>query len=164
MQWELHSSRIPGTRLEVPDTSVEQLISWESLGSVAPRVSARSFVFLMQCGKQKWFWALLVILLSFESYFVRELLAALFFFTVFYIFLVALAALYLLMDHVLYCGALWIASLGRSFYFLLHHHLMRPVGVPSLSKNRALDSAQELSHAQARAIKRSGQWFSFNTK
>jgi hypothetical protein len=136
---QLHTSRIFSTRLEVAATT--------PLGSAAPDVRAKSIAFLMQCWKRKWIWALLVVVLSFESFFVRELLAGLCFFTIVYVFLAALAAIYLLIGHVLYCGALWAASRGRSFYVLLHHHVPRPSGVPSLSKSRALDSGQELGRA-----------------
>jgi hypothetical protein len=48
---------------------------------------------------------------SFESYFVRELLAALFFFTVLYVCLVALIARYLVIDHVVH---LELLGPGRS--------------------------------------------------
>ena len=136
MNGQLHRSHISSTRLEVGATT--------SLGSAAPDVRAKSIAFLMQCWKRKWIWALLVVLLSFESFFVRELLAALCLFTILYVFLAALAAMYLLIGHALYCGALWAASRGRSFHVLQQHHVPRPSGVPSLSKSRALDSDQEL--------------------
>jgi hypothetical protein len=147
MQWELHSSRVPSTRLEVAATTVEKLNGRQLLSSAAPEVRARMFAFLVYCRKQKWIWALLVFWLAFESYFVRGLLTAFFFFTVLYLFLVALVALYLLIDHVLHCGAVWAVSLVRSFYFLLHHHLAWPTEVPNLSKSRAIDGGQELGHA-----------------
>ena len=101
----------------------------------------------MRCWKRKWIGALLVVLLSFESYFVRELLAALFLFSILYVLLAALAAMYLLICHAIDCGALWAFSHGRSFYVLLHHHIARPTGVSSLSNSRALDRAQKLRRA-----------------
>jgi hypothetical protein len=110
------------TRLEEATTAVKQIAGYQSSSSTAPRMRTRGFVSLMNCWKQKWLWALLVAFLAFESYFVRELLAALFLFAVFYVFLVALIALYLLIDHFVYCGVPWTASLVQSFHFWLHHH------------------------------------------
>jgi hypothetical protein len=107
----------------------------------------RGYVLLRDRQKLKWVLAIPVIFVSFQSYFARELLAALFFFTILYVILTALAVLYLLIDHALYYGILWPAWVGRSFYSLLHHHPMCPARVPSLPKGRALDSGQELGHA-----------------
>lgn len=136
MQWQLHPSRIPSTRPEVA-TIIERLTSRQPPSSAATEVCARWFAFLTYRRKQKWIWALLAFLLAFESYFVREMLAALFFFAIVYVLLVALVALYLLYDHVVSCGVLWVASLGRSFYFWLHHHVAGVTRVPRLPKSRA---------------------------
>jgi hypothetical protein len=73
---------------------------------------------------------------SYKSYFVRALLAALFFFTILYVVLVALTALYVLMAHALYCGILWAASVGDSFHSLLQHHVASPARVPGLSEGQ----------------------------
>lgn len=64
----------------------------------------------------------MVVFLAFESYFVRELLAAVFLFTVCYVVMVALITLYLLIVHFVYCGFPWTVSLAQSFHFWLHHH------------------------------------------
>jgi len=72
---------MPSTRLEVTATTVKQLSGYQP-----SRVRTRDFVSLMNYWKQKWIWALSVAFLAFESYFVRELFAALFLFEVFYVF------------------------------------------------------------------------------
>jgi hypothetical protein len=113
---------MPGTLLEVAAATVKQLSAYQPSSSTAPRVHTIGSMPLMNCWKQKWLWALLVAFLSFESYFVRELLAALFLFAVFYVFLVALIALCLLIDHTVHVGVPWSASLVQSLHFWLHHH------------------------------------------
>jgi hypothetical protein len=110
-------------------------------------MSKRGYVLLRDRQKLKWILAISVIFVSFQSYFVHELLAALFFFTILYVILTALPVLYLLIDHSLYYGILWAASVGGSFYSVLHKHPMWSARVPSLPKGRALDSGPKLGHA-----------------
>lgn len=74
---------------------------------------------------KKWLCALLVAFLAFGTYFVRELLAALFLFAVFYIF-VALIALCLMIDHTARLRIPWSASLMQSLHLWLLHY--RPAG------------------------------------
>ena len=113
---------MPGALLEVDAATMKQLSGDHSSSVIAPRVRTIGLFPLMNCWKQKWLWVLLVAFLAFESYFVRELLAALFLFAVFYVFLVSLIALYVLINHFVYCGVPWTASLIQSFHFWLHHH------------------------------------------
>lgn len=145
MHRELNSSRIPSTPLEVAVTNVKPLSGYQPSSSTAPRVRTTGFVSLMNCWKQKWIWVLLVAFLAFESYFMRELLAALFLFAVLYVCLVALIALYLLIDHIVCCGVPWTASLVQSLHFWHRHRYAADRGAyNSLPKSRALVSGQEL--------------------
>ena len=95
----------------------------------------------------KWILVLLAAFISFQSYFVRELVAALFFFTVLYVILAALVALYILFDHALYSGILWLAAAGRSFYPFLHNHLASPGRMLSFPHGRPSDGDQRLARA-----------------
>jgi hypothetical protein len=141
VQWKLHSSPRPSVRLETGVTNVEQFAVWQPLLTIQD-VSKKSYDLLRGGRKQKWIWATLVALASIQSYFVRGLLSALFLFTVLYVILIALAALYILIDHVIYCGIVWAQSLGRSLQSLARHHLALHARVPSLPKGRALDSVR----------------------
>jgi hypothetical protein len=120
-------------------TSVERSAVWQMLFSAVRDVSNRGCILLRDHRKLKWALAVLATFISFQSYFVRELLAALFFFTILYAILAALVALYLLFDHALYSGILLLASIGRSFYLFLHDHLASPSRVLSLPNGRASD-------------------------
>jgi len=115
---------------------VERLVFWESLCSATRLVCRKWIALLDDCRKQKWIWVILLAFASYKSYFVRALLAALFFFTILYVVLVALTALYVLMAHALYCGILWAASVGDSFHSLLQHHVASPARVPGLSEGQ----------------------------
>jgi len=129
-------------------TSVERSIVWQMLCSAVRDVSNRGCILLRDHRKLKWALAVLATFISFKIYFVRELLAALFFFTILYaILVVALVALYLLIDHALYCGILLLASVRRPFYLFLHNHLASPTLVLSLPKDRASDGDQRLGRA-----------------
>ncbi len=137
-----------------PDTAiinVERFTVLQALFSAVRDVSNRSYVFLRD-RKVKCILAVLATFISFQSYFVRELLAALFFFTILYAILVALVALYLLFDHALYSGILWLASVGRSFYPFLHNHLASPGRVLSLPHGRPSDGDQRLARAFTSAV------------
>lgn len=113
-------------------------------------VSNRGYVFLRD--HRKWILVIVAASISFQSYFVRELVAALFFFTVFYVILATLVALYILFDHALYSGILWLASVGRSFYPFLHNHLASPSRVLSLLHVRPSDCGQRLAPAFTSAV------------
>jgi hypothetical protein len=96
--------------------------------------------------KRKWIWVILVALASIQSYFVRQLLVALLFFTVLYIILAAAVVLYILFVDLLDRGILWLESLGRSLLSLAHHHLASPATLPSPTMERALHGMQKLGH------------------
>lgn len=102
------------------------------------------YFFLNDRRKRKWIWLTLVAFASIQSYFVRELLVALFFFTILYVVLAALAILYILFVDALDCGSVWVESLGRSLLFLARHHFASPARVPSLPKDRAVHRIQKL--------------------
>jgi hypothetical protein len=96
--------------------------------------------------------AVLVAFISFQSYFVRELVAALFFFTILYAVLAALVALYVVFDHVLYSGILWVGDRGHSFYLFLYNHIASPSRALSLSNSRAPDRDQRVGRAISSAV------------
>jgi len=138
-----------------PDTAVinvERFAVWQALFPAVRDVSNKGYVFLRDHRKLKWILAVLAIFISVQSYLVRELLAALFFFTILYAILAGLVALYLLFDHALYSGILWLASVGRSFYPFLHNHLGSPSRVLSLPNGRASDGDQRLARALTSAV------------
>ena len=141
-----------GYRPDTAVTSVERSAVWQMLFSAVRDVSNRGYVLLRDRRKLKWVLAVLATFISFQSYFVRELLAALFFFTILYAIVAALVALYLLFDHALYSGILWVASLGHSFYLFLHNHVASPSRVLSLPNGRASDGDQRLGRALTSAV------------
>jgi hypothetical protein len=136
MQSNSHSSSRTNLQDQVAVMRVERLVFWESLCSATRLVCRKWIALLDDCRKQKWIWVILLAFASYKSYFVRALLAALFFFTILYVVLVALTALYVLMAHALYCGILWAASVGDSFHSLLQHHVASPARVPGLSEGQ----------------------------
>ena len=136
MQSNPHSSPRTNLQDQIAVMHVEWLIFWESLCSATRLVCRKWIALLNDCRKQKWIWVILLALASYESYFVRALLAALFFFTILYVVLVALAPLYVLMAHALYCGILWTVSVGDSFHSLLQHRVASPARVPGLPEGR----------------------------
>ena len=136
MQSNPHSSPRTNLQDQIAVLHVERLVFWESLCSATRLVCRKWIALLDDCRKQKWIWVILLALAAYESYFVRALLAALFFFTILYVVLVALTALYILMAHALYCGILWTASVGDSFHSLLQHHVASPARVPGLPDGR----------------------------
>ena len=126
MQSNPHS--LPRTNLQdqIAVMHVERLVLWESLCSAGRHVSRKWIALLDDHRNQKWIWVVLLALASYESYFVRALLAALFFLTILYVVLVALPALYILVAHAFYCVILWTAAVGGGFHSLLQtelHHL-----------------------------------------
>jgi hypothetical protein len=118
--------------------------TWESFLSVIRFTENKGYVLFTDRRKRKWIWVTLVGLASIQSYFVRELVAALFFFTIFYVFLAALVVLYILFVDALDHGSVWLGSFGRSFLSLVHHHFASPARVPSLPKDRAVHRIQKL--------------------
>src|SRR5690349_12515091 len=116
MESNPHSSPRTNLQAQIAVMHAERLVFWESLCSATQLVCRKWIALFNGCQKQKWIWLILLVLASYESYFVRTLLAALFFFTILYVVLVALTALYILVAHALYCGILWTASVGDSFH------------------------------------------------
>ena len=127
------TSRIEGVKM-----SVERSAFWPALFLVARRVWGICVVQLKDHRRQKWIWGLLLALASYESYFVRSQLAALFFFTILYAILAVLVVLYILIVDAVYDGFLWAASIGRgrSFHPLLQHHAASPARVPGLPEGQ----------------------------
>lgn len=139
-------------RPDIADTNFEWFALWRILFSAVRNLSNRGYVLLKDHRKRKWALAVLVAFISFQSYFVRELAAALFFFAILYAVLAALVTLYVLFDHVLYSGILWVGSLGHSFCLFLHNHNASPSRVLSLSNGRESDGDQELGRAFTSAV------------
>lgn len=123
MQLNPHS--LPRVNLQDQMTvmHVERRVFWESLCSATRQVSRKWIVLLDDRRKQKWIWAILLAFASYESYFVRALLATLLFLTILYVVLVALPALYIFVAHAFYSGILLIASARDTFRSLLQHRV-----------------------------------------
>ena len=136
MESNPHSSPRTNLQAQIAVMHVERLVFWESLCSATRLVRRKWIALLNECQKQKWIWVMLLAFASYESYFVRTLLAALFFFTILYIVLVALTALYVLMAHALYYGILWTASFEDSFHSLLQHRVASSARVSGLLEGR----------------------------
>jgi hypothetical protein len=124
------------SRGERATMSLERLVFCQALCLVARRVYRKCTVLLNDRRKHKWIWGILLALASYESYFVRAQLAALFFFTILYVILAALITLYILMVDAVYNAFLWTASIRRPFHLLLQHHAASPARVPGLSEGR----------------------------
>ena len=93
---------------------------------------------MRHAGRQWWTWVLLVAFVYFQSYFVRELISALLFFTAFYLILAALVGLYILMDYGIGCAIAWALSFRHAF--------------PSLARERELSLARTPRPAKHHAI------------
>ena len=94
---------------------------------------------LIRIGRQhKWIWAILLALVSVQSYFARELLSALLLFTVLFLILAVLVGLFVLIDHELYSSLAWVESVARSFQ--VHHSLAMTARVPTLVSRPARGS------------------------
>jgi hypothetical protein len=145
MQW--NSSPRGSVQSETAAINVELSAVWPPFFAAVRDVTKRGYALLRDHRKLKWTLTILVTFISFQSYFVRELLAALFFFTIFYVILAALAVLYILIVEALDRSSACVASVGRSFLTLACHHFASPARVPSLPKRRALDSGRKLGHA-----------------
>lgn len=149
---QMTSSPKERVRPDAAVINVERSTVFQRLFSAVRDVSNRGCVFLQDHRKLKWILVMLTAFIFFQSYFVRELVAALFFFTVLYVLLAALIALYILVDHALYSGILWLASAGHSFYPFLHNHLASPSRVLSLPHGRPSDGDQRLARAFTSAV------------
>ncbi len=103
-------------------------------------------LFLRDRRNRKWIWLALVALAFTRSYFVRELIVALFFFTIFYIFLMVLALFYIVTVDAMDYGSNWVGSLVRAFLLSVRHHFASPVRVPSLPKDHFVHRYKKLDH------------------
>lgn len=124
------------SRSEGAIPNVERLVFCPAPCLAAQRVYRKCTILLKDGRKQKWIWGILLALASYESYFVRAQLAALFFFTILYVIVAALITLYILMVDAVYNGFLWAASIGRSFHPVMQHHAASPARVPGLPESR----------------------------
>ena len=124
------------SRIEGANMSEERSVFCPAICLVARRVCGICAVQLKDHHRQKWIWGLLLVLASYESYFVRSQLAALLFFTILYVILATLVVLYILIFDAVYNGFLWAASIGRSFRPVLQHHSASPARVPGLPESR----------------------------
>jgi hypothetical protein len=150
----MQATSSPRERLQpdTADTNIEWFALWRILFSAVRDLSNRGYLLVKDHRKLKWALAVLVTFISFQSYFVRELVAALFFFTILYAVLAAFVTLYVLFDHVLYSGILWVGSLGHSFCLFLQNHIGSPSQVPSVPNGRASDGDQRLGRALTSAV------------
>jgi len=139
-------------RPDTADTNIEWFALWRMFFSAVRDLTNRGYILLKDHRKLKWALAVLVAFISFQSYFLRELVAALFFFTILYAVLAALVTLSVLFDHVLYSGILWVGSLGHSFCLFLHNHIASPSRVLSLRHGSASDGDQRLGRALTSAV------------
>jgi len=114
-----------------------------SLSAVLWNLEAKSHVLIRVCRQQKWIWAMLLMLVSIHSYFVRELLSALLLFTVFFVMLAFLVGMIVLIDHTVYASIAWAESVARSFK--VHHSFALPARVPNVV-NRFVHASQKLDH------------------
>ena len=124
------------SRIEGANMSEERSVFCPAICLVARRVCGICAVQLKDHRRQRWIWGLLLVLASYESYFVRSQLAALLFFTILYVILATLVVLYILIFDAVYNGFLWAASIGRSFRPVLQHHAASPARVPGLPESR----------------------------
>lgn len=140
-----------------PETAVANvgtLTAWQRLVFFARHVTGRSQLVLRDLRTNKWIWATLVGLLSLQSYFVRELLSAFFFFTILYVVLAVMVVLYILAVDALDYGSVWAESLGRSFLSSARHYFAPPAQLPNPTRDRALHRIHKLGHDQILASKR----------
>src|SRR5436309_7658612 len=95
------------SRIEGANMSEERSVFCPAICLVARRVCGICAVQLKDHRRQKRIWGLLLVLASYESYFVRSQLAALLFFTILYVILATLVVLYILIFDAVYNGFLW---------------------------------------------------------
>lgn len=119
---------------------------WELSLQILRLVQMKACVLLRDRRKRKWIWVILVALASVQSYFVRQLLVALLFFTIVYVILAAVVVLYILFVDVLDYGTLWLESFGHSVLSLAHHHFASPARLPSTTKDQAIHKMHKLGH------------------
>ena len=117
---------------------------WERAFSVAVVASNKCRVDFKERQNRDWAWMALVAFALIQSYFVRELLVAFFFFTVFYACLAVLVVLFILVVDALDRGSVWLDSQGRTFLSLVRHYLASRAYMVSLPKHRAVHRIHKL--------------------
>jgi hypothetical protein len=100
---------------------VGQSACWKQIHSITRRWGVKGYRFLPRASRQYWICALVVIYGFARSYFVRELVGALLFFTVIYFVLVIAVVVFILMDHAIRLSTAWAMSACRAFSFWRVH-------------------------------------------
>ena len=117
---------------------------WEPAFSAAGVAASKCRVNFKERQNRNLLWMTLVAFALIESYFVRELLVAFFFFTVFYACLAVLVVLFVLVVDALDRGSVWLGTQGRTFLSLVRHYLASSAYMVSLPKHRAVHRIQKL--------------------
>lgn len=111
--------------------------------AIARALVNNGIAFLREHRKWKWMLISVAALALLQTYFVRELFAALLFFTIFYLFLVALVLLYVFFTEGLDQGSAWIGLHVRTFLTSARHHVASPAQAVNTPKYTALQSARK---------------------
>lgn len=154
MQYTFHESAKCKVRHDTVVANGGQFVVWHRLVSFAQHVTGRSQLVLRDLRKRKWIWATVVGLLSLHSYFVRELLSAFFFFTILYVVLAIMVALYILVVDALDFGSVWLESLSRACLSPVRHYFALPAQLSNPTSERALHRIRKLGDDQILASKR----------
>jgi len=117
---------------------------WERAFSVAGVAANKCHVNFKERQNRNLVWMTLVAFALIESYFVRELLVAFFFFTVFYACLALLVVFFVLVVDALDRGSVWLGTQGRTFLSLVRHYLASSSYMVSLPKHHAVHRIQKL--------------------
>jgi hypothetical protein len=117
---------------------------WERAFSAAGVAANKCRVNFKERQNRNLVWMTLVAFALIESYFVRELLVAFFFFTVFYACLAVLVVLFVLVVDALDRGSVWLGTQGRTFPSLVRHYLASSAYMVSLPKHRVVHRIQKL--------------------
>jgi hypothetical protein len=117
---------------------------WERAFSAAGVAANKCRVNFKERQNRSLVWMTLVALALIESHFVREVLVAFFFFTVFYACLAVLVVLFVLVVDALDRGSFWLGTQGRTFLSLVRHYLASSAYMVSLPKHRVVHRIQKL--------------------
>jgi hypothetical protein len=120
--------------------------SYNAFLAAAKLTRVKLSLFLRHPRNRNWILLVVVAVAFTRSYFVRELLVVLFFFTIFYIFLTVLAIFYVVTVAAMDYGSNWVESLGRAFFLAVRHHFASPVRVLSLPEDHVVPRTQKLDH------------------
>jgi hypothetical protein len=104
-------------------------------GDLPPRMSSssdlhpvRSFHARLFHGRNwRWAWLIISVLVSSESFFVRQLLSALLLFTVVFVIAAVLIALFIGIDYGADSSVSWAVTQMRSIHFSMHHSVALPL-------------------------------------